>query len=179
MGAFQNVFKSICDSNRSIGFNSDIDKNIVNNKNITRDQLVDIGGIKSELIGRIPIIIQTNPLDKKAMKEIAITSKISNLRIWQQAFFEEDNVVLVVTDEALDMIASKSSDLNIGARGLKSVMSSVLRKIRSDVLDGNLNDNEITITKDTIENPSKYLVKKIKKGYGNNELSKRVGEDYI
>lgn len=179
MGAFQNVFKSICDSNRSIGFNSDIDKNIVNNKNITRDQLVDIGGIKSELIGRIPIIIQTNPLDKKAMKEIATTSKISNLRIWQQAFFKEDNVVLVVTDEALDMIASKSSDLNIGARGLKSVMSSVLRKIRSDVLDGNLNDNEITITKDTIENPSKYLVKKIKKGYGNNELSKRVGEDYI
>lgn len=97
------------------------------------------------------------------MKEIATTSKISNLRIWQQAFFDEDNVVLVVTDEALDMIASKSSDLNIGARGLKSVMSSVLRKIRSDVLDGNLNDNEITITKDTIENPSKYLVKKIKK----------------
>ena len=179
MGAFQNVFKAINGDTKSIGFNCDVNKKKANNRKITRDELIDIGGIKSELIGRIPIIIQTNPLDKDAMKEIVASSKISNLRIWQEAFLEKDNIKLVVTDEALDMIAIKSSNLNIGARGLKSVMSSVLRKIRSDVLDGNLNDNEITITKDTIENPSKYLVKKIKKGYGNNELSKRVGEDYI
>lgn len=179
MGAFQNVFKAINGDTKSIGFNCDVNKKKANNRKITRDELIDIGGIKSELIGRIPIIIQTNPLDKDAMKEIVASSKISNLRIWQEAFLEKDNIKLVVTDEALDMIAIKSSNLNIGARGLKSVMSSVLRKIRSDVLDGTLNGKEIIITKDTVEEPSKYLIKKFERGNDKNEFSKCTREDYI
>lgn len=176
MGAFQDVIKKINKREKTIGFNSnnnDITKTL--EKKVSRQDLIEIGGIEDELLRRIPVIIETNQLHKDELKQILTKSKISNLKVWQDAFFKEDNVKLVCLGESLDLISKEAEKLGAGASGLKSVMNSVLSNIRSDVLDGNLYDCEVVITEETVKDPTKYLVKKIGKKGENSEFSKYFG----
>ena len=169
-GSFQELIDSLKDK-KQIGFgSSDSNKDV----KITRDFLIKQAGVLRELLGRISVLVQMNSIDKVTMKQVLTTSKISNLVLWKEAFFKEDNVVLNCTNQAIDIIVDKAMSTGAGIRGLSSVVDSAIYSIKSDVMDGILYDCEVTITEETLEDSSNYQYVKRKKEV-KDELSEANG----
>ena len=162
-GAFQDILQKVSLENKTIGFGGNVETKKTIAK-ITREDLAKYGGIERELLRRISSVIQMNPLYEKELKQILKTSKISNLKVWQNAFLEKDGVKLICSEEAYDLIAEEAYKLGSGASGLKSIASNTISEIKAKILDGELNDCEIEITEETIKDPTKYLIKKKEKG---------------
>ena len=98
---------------------ADIDYN-----DITPHSLRDYGMIP-ELLGRLPIITETKPLDKKAMLRILTEPKNSLIRQYR-AMFAIENIALEFTPAALDAIAEESIGENTGARGLRGIVEKIM-----------------------------------------------------
>tara|TARA_B110000971_G_scaffold141926_1_gene145073 strand:+ start:113 stop:1366 length:1254 start_codon:yes stop_codon:yes gene_type:complete len=95
-------------------------------KNLEPEDLIKYGLIP-EFIGRMPIIATLNDLDEKSL--IKILQKPKNALTKQyQKLFELENVELEFKEEALDAIAKKAISKKTGARGLRSILESILLK---------------------------------------------------
>ena len=82
-------------------------------------------GLIPEIVGRLPILSYLNPLSKEALRRILIEPK----NAWTKQFiklFEMDNIELSFADDSLDYIVDKSVDFKLGARGLRSIIESIL-----------------------------------------------------
>jgi ATP-dependent Clp protease ATP-binding subunit ClpX len=95
-------------------------------KNLEPEDLIKYGLIP-EFIGRMPIIATLNDLDKKSLIKILKEPKNSLIKQYQK-LFEFDNVELEFKDEALKEIARKAINKKTGARGLRSILESILLK---------------------------------------------------
>ena len=96
----------------------------VNLSNINSDSLISFGLIP-ELIGRLPIKIQTSKLTKDNLKDIL--TKPENCIISQyKKLFAMDNIKLYIKDDAIDKIAEDCFNSNLGARGLRTYLEQVL-----------------------------------------------------
>ena len=84
-------------------------------------------GLIPEFIGRMPIIATLNDLDEKSLIKILKEPKNSLIKQYQK-LFEFENVELDFKDEALIEIAKKAISKKTGARGLRSILESVLLK---------------------------------------------------
>jgi ATP-dependent Clp protease ATP-binding subunit ClpX len=82
-------------------------------------------GLIPELIGRLPIVTYLDSLDKEALKKILTEPKNALIKQYQK-LFEMEGIELKVTDTAIDLIASKAIDFNLGARGLRSLVESIM-----------------------------------------------------
>ena len=117
-------------STSSIGFEAKIslsDTNLEREKLMNNLEVDDIikYGIIPEFVGRIPVIVDLNPL--KIDDIINILINIKNALIFQyQTLFELDGVVLSFTDEAIKHIANKAFSYKTGARGLRSILGNIL-----------------------------------------------------
>lgn len=133
-GAFDGLEKIVEErlDRRSIGFNSEImDKNERDLsdllKDVTPQDLVKFGLIP-EFIGRVPINVSLEGLDKNSL--VRILSEPKNALIKQyQKLFEFDHVELVFEDEATEAIAEKAMERKTGARGLRSIMESIMMDV--------------------------------------------------
>ena len=85
-------------------------------------------GIIPELIGRLPVITSLQNLNKDDLVQILMEPKNALTRQYQK-LFQLDNVELEFQPEALDAIAQKAIDRQIGARGLRAIMEQVMTKI--------------------------------------------------
>jgi len=157
-GAFQSLINSN-KNNNIIGFNRE-DSLIETKEKIDRETLASKGGIEEELLRRLPVIIQMNALKKEDLKRILTSSKISNLKVWQDAFLEVDGVELVCSDKAIDLIAANAEKTGGGASGLQAEVTRTLSEVKCAIMDGDVHNCEVTITEQTVEEPSNYLVKK-------------------
>lgn len=81
-------------------------------------------GLIPELIGRLPVIANLNPLDKEAMKMILTEPKNALIKQYER-LFEIDGIKLTVDESALDYIVERANSLGLGARGLRSVTEEV------------------------------------------------------
>ena len=130
-GAFDGLDKTIqrrTDSS-SLGFGSKLrDTSAQEKQNLLRkvepDDLVKFGLIP-ELIGRLPVVTVLDPLDEDALIRVLKEPKNSVIKQYQ-ALMQMDNVDLEFTDEALRAVAKKTIERKSGARGLRSVMESIL-----------------------------------------------------
>ena len=133
-GAFDGLEKII--ENRlgagSIGFNAEI----VDKQNQDIDELLkqvmpqDLTkfGLIPEFIGRVPVTVALRSLSEDAL--VKILSEPKNAIIKQyQAFFDLDGVKLEFTEEALTAIAHLAVERKTGARGLRSIMESIMMDI--------------------------------------------------
>jgi ATP-dependent Clp protease ATP-binding subunit ClpX len=105
-------------------------------------------GLIPELIGRFPVIVHLDPLDKSILKSILLEPNNSLIKQYQK-IFSLDKRSLNFTDEALDIISEKSLEFNLGARGLRSFCEYLLRDIMFDI-DGPVNiliDKEFILEK--------------------------------
>ena len=85
-------------------------------------------GIIPELIGRMPVITTLNDLKKEDLIRILVEPKNALTRQYQ-ALLRMDNVELEIQEEALEAIAQKAIDRQIGARGLRAVMEQTMTRI--------------------------------------------------
>ena len=89
-------------------------------------------GLIPELIGRVPVITVLDPLDEEALVRVLKEPKNSLIKQYQ-ALFKMDNVQLEFTDEALRAIARKTIERKSGARGLRSVVETLLTPVMYEI----------------------------------------------
>ena len=133
-GAFEGLDKIIetRKDTKSIGFNTVItspqEKNVGELlKEVMPQDLVRFGLIP-EFVGRVPVVVSLNALDRQALVQILTGPKNSLVRQYQ-ALFDLDGIELHFEEGALEAIADKSMERKTGARGLRAIMESVLMDI--------------------------------------------------
>ena len=115
----------------SIGFGAKVenkdDKKLSETlKNLEPEDLIKYGLIP-EFIGRMPIVATLDDLDEKSLIKILREPKNSLTKQYQK-LFEFENVDLEFQDDALNEIAKKAISKKTGARGLRSILESILLK---------------------------------------------------
>ena len=128
-GAFDGIEKRISSrlNTSTIGFKkssydySKIDSVI---KQISPIDLKNFGLIP-ELIGRLPVLTHLNKLDKSALTKILTEPKNSIINQYKK-LFSIDNIELIIDKSIIEIIVNKAIELNLGARGLKSICEKIL-----------------------------------------------------
>ncbi len=105
-------------------------------------------GIIPELIGRMPVITCLQDLKKEDLVRILVEPKNALTKQYQK-LFELDNVELEIQPEALEAVAQKALERQIGARGLRAVMEETMIKIMY-VIPSDLSIKKVIITPDCI-----------------------------
>ena len=137
-GAFDGLEKMIekRQGNQSIGFSSEI-KNKEERlkagmfKDVVPHDIVKFGLIP-ELVGRIPVIVPLENLDKEALVRILKEPKNSLIKQYVK-LLEMDGVKLELDDSALEAIASEAIARNTGARGLRAIFENMMLSIMYDI----------------------------------------------
>ena len=93
-------------------------------KNIETEDLLKFGLIP-EFVGRLPVVATLEDLNKDALIEILTKPKNALVKQYQKLFGFE-NVKLQFTEDALNSVASKALEKNTGARGLRTILESIL-----------------------------------------------------
>ena len=113
-------------------------------------------GLIPEIVGRLPVSVHLNELDEDAL--VAILQEPKNALVKQyEKMFELEGIGLTFDPEAIRAIARKTLERSTGARGLRSIIESVMRDImfelpsRSDV-------REVVITSECIESGAQPLL---------------------
>ncbi len=105
-------------------------------------------GLIPEFIGRIPVISSLTPLDEEALVEILTKPKNALVKQYEK-MLELDNVELEFEEEALLEIAKKAIERKTGARGLRSIIESIMLEVMFD-LPSRDDIKKCVITKETI-----------------------------
>jgi len=112
-------------------------------------------GLIPEFIGRLPVIATLEDLDEAALKRILTEPKNALVKQYQR-LFEMEDVELTFNDEALSVVARKAIERRTGARGLRSIMESVLLDTMFD-LPGLEGVEQVVVNAETIEGKAKPL----------------------
>ena len=123
----------------------------------THQDLVKFGMIP-ELVGRLPVITALNGMDKEALVRIMTEPKNSIVKQYK-ALFKMDNIDLEFEKEALERIAELTIERKTGARGLRSIIESVLQPLMFES-PSDSSITKITVTKETVENGKAEIMRK-------------------
>jgi ATP-dependent Clp protease ATP-binding subunit ClpX len=147
-GAFDGIERKIAQrmNTHVVGYNSvqnvrKIDKNDLMRYIVPQD--LKSFGLIPEIIGRLPVLTYLNPLDREALKRILTEPKNSIIRQYKK-LFEMDGVDLTFTKEALDTLVDKAVEYKLGARGLRSIVESVMMDAMFDVPSKRMKKFEVT-----------------------------------
>lgn len=128
-GAFDGINKNIAKrlNTQVIGFNKTAaelttEENLL--KYVSHQDLKSYGLIP-ELIGRMPVLTYLNPLDKETLIRILTEPKNALLKQYHK-LFELEDIELIIKDDAIDFIAEKALEFELGARGLRSILEAIL-----------------------------------------------------
>lgn len=129
-GAFDGIEKKIAQrlNTHVVGYNSVRNSMHIDPNNLM--QYVEPMDLKSfglipEIIGRLPVLTYLQPLDKTALRNILTEPKNSIVKQYIK-LFEMDGIALTFSDEALDFIVDKAVEYKLGARGLRSIVESIM-----------------------------------------------------
>ena len=106
-------------------------------------------GLIPELVGRLPVIAALNGLRREDLVRILQEPKNALVKQYKK-LMEYDDVELEFTPEALEAIADKAIERNIGARGLRAVMEGLLTQIMFDV-PSDPTISKVVITRECVE----------------------------
>ena len=147
-GAFDGIERKIAQrlNTHTVGYNSvqnvrKIDKNDLM-KYVSPQDLKSFGLIP-EIIGRLPVLTYLNPLDREALERILVEPKNSIVRQYQK-LFQMDGIELTFTPEAKKVIVDKAVEYKLGARGLRSIVESVMMDAMFEVPSKKTNKFEVT-----------------------------------
>lgn len=149
-GAFDGIEKKIAQrlNTHTVGYNS-----VQNLKKIDPNDLMQYVepqdlksfGLIPEIIGRLPVLTYLNPLDKVALRNILTEPKNSIIKQYVR-LFEMDGVKLTFDIEALDYIVDKAVEYKLGARGLRSIVETIMIDAMFDAPSSK--EKEFTVTKE-------------------------------
>ena len=148
-GAFNSLERKIAlrlNSN-TIGYSASENRKKVEEKDLIKyvqPQDLKSFGLIPELIGRFPVLTHLDALDKEALKRILVEPKNSLIKQYIK-LLEIDGVKLSFKDDALDYFVEIAEKHNLGARGLRGIVESVMMELMFE-LPGS-DKKEFTITK--------------------------------
>ncbi len=161
-GAFDGLDKIVENrlDRKSIGFNKDIAEKTTRDlgavfKEVTPQDLTKYGLIP-EFVGRVPINVSLEGLDKEALVRILKEPKSALIKQYQK-LFEFDNVKLSFEPDAIDAIAGKALERKTGARGLRSIMESIMMDVMYEIPSDDTIESCV-ITKESVEGTSQPFV---------------------
>ena len=129
-GAFDGIERKIAQrmNTHVVGYNSvqnvaKIDKNDL----MKYVQPMDLKsfGLIPEIIGRLPVLTYLNPLDREALRRILVEPKNSIIKQYEK-LFEMDGIKLSFEEDTLNFIVDKAMEYKLGARGLRSIVESIM-----------------------------------------------------
>ena len=166
-GAFDGIERDIASRMNSnvIGFNGSKTRDEIDQHNLLKYVLpMDLKkfGLIPELVGRFPVLSFLNPLDRNALRTILTDPKNALVKQYQE-LFKMDGLKLSFEPEALDAIVDTAVEYKLGARGLRSIMESVMNNLMFDLPSKQTRTKTVTITKD-------YALEQINKSQINKSL---------
>ena len=154
-GAFDGLEKIIegRQDTKAIGFGAEVASKEEQNvgelfKQVMPEDLIRYGLIP-EFVGRVPVVVTLDGLDENALLRILQEPKNALTKQYHK-LFELDGVELDFEDEALRVMARKSMERKTGARGLRSIMESVVMDLMYTIPSDDLVES-CTITKETVD----------------------------
>lgn len=129
-GAFDGIERKIAQrmNTHTVGYNSVQNVRKIDQKDLMKyvqPQDLKSFGLIPEIIGRLPVLTYLNPLDREALRRILVEPKNSIVRQYIK-LFKMDKIDLTFTTEALEYIVDKAVEYKLGARGLRSIVESVM-----------------------------------------------------
>lgn len=100
-------------------------------------------GLIPEIIGRLPIVAHLDALDRDALRRVLTEPKNAITRQYVK-LFEMDGVKLTFDDEALDLIVDKAVEYKLGARGLRSIVETIMLDLMFDIPSKKVKEQVIT-----------------------------------
>ena len=147
-GAFDGIERKIAQrmNTHVVGYNSvqnvaKIDKTNLMQYIVPQD--LKAFGLIPEIIGRLPVLTYLNPLDREALEKILVEPKNSIIRQYVK-LFEMDGIELTFAPEALEIIVDKAVEYKLGARGLRSIVESVMMDTMFDAPSKKIKKFEVT-----------------------------------
>lgn len=145
---------------KAIGFNTEVSQKSTKDlddllQEVTPQDLVKFGLIP-EFVGRVPITVALKGLDKEALVRILKEPKNALIKQYKK-LFDLDEVELNFDEEAISAIASKAFERKTGARGLRSIMESILMDTMFQIPSDETIE-ECVITRETVEKGNEPLI---------------------
>lgn len=147
-GAFDGIERKIAQRMNAhvVGYNSvqnvaKIDKS--NLMQYIQPQDLKSFGLIPEIIGRLPVLTYLNPLDREALKRILTEPKNAIVKQYEK-LFEMDGIKLTFTPEALEVIVDTAVEYKLGARGLRSIVETVMMDTMFEIPSKKVKTFEVT-----------------------------------
>ena len=130
-GAFEGIERKIALrlNTHVVGYGNDAARRNYQRDNLIRfvaPQDLKSFGLIPEIIGRLPVLTNLEPLDRAALRRILTEPKNAIVRQYIK-LFEIDGIKLTIDDDALDFIVDKAIEYKLGARGLRSITEMIMR----------------------------------------------------
>lgn len=100
-------------------------------------------GLIPEIIGRLPVLTYLNPLDRDALEKILVEPKNSIIKQYEK-LFDMDGIKLTFAPEVLKLIVDKAMEYKLGARGLRSIVESIMMDAMFEVPSKRVKSFEVT-----------------------------------
>jgi ATP-dependent Clp protease ATP-binding subunit ClpX len=148
-GAFDGIEKKIAQrlNTRVVGYVASKDTSVVDRENmlkyITPTDLKSFGMIP-EIIGRLPILTYLEPLDRTALRRILTEPKNSIIKQYVK-LFEMDQITLSYDEDVYEYVVDKAVELKLGARGLRSIVETIMMDAMYQMPSGNIKELSVTL----------------------------------
>lgn len=148
-GAFDGIERKIAQrlNTHVVGFNSVQNARSIDKGNLMKyilPQDLKSFGLIPEIIGRLPVLTYLNPLDREALRRILVEPKNSIIKQYTK-LFEMDGIKLEFAPETYDFIVDKAVEYKLGARGLRSIVESIVMDAMFEAPTKNIDNFTVTL----------------------------------
>ncbi len=159
-GAFDGIERKIAHrlNTHVVGFTGRAERSKIDSDNYLKyiaPQDLKSFGLIPEIIGRLPVLVHLDPLDRAALLKVLTEPKNAIIRQYEK-LFAMDGVKLTFAPDTLEFIVDKAIEYKLGARGLRTIVETIMIDPRYETPSNKV--DELVITKD-------YAEEKIKKAY--------------
>ena len=148
-GAFDGIERKIAQrmNTHVVGFNA-----VENTAQIDKDNLLQYivpedlksYGLIPEIIGRLPVLTSLQPLDRTALRRILTEPKNSIVKQYIK-LLDMDGIALSFDEETLEFIVDKALEYKLGARGLRSIVESIMLDVMFEIPSSKSNTFRVTL----------------------------------
>ncbi|MBQ7495751.1 MAG: ATP-dependent Clp protease ATP-binding subunit ClpX [Bacteroidaceae bacterium] len=147
-GAFDGIERKIAQrlNTHVVGYNSVQNVARIDRANLMQyiqPQDLKAFGLIPEIIGRLPVLTYLDALDKPALRRILTEPRNSIIR-QQQKLFKMDGINLQFDEDALEFIVDKAIDFKLGARGLRSIVESIMIEAQYELPTAGVREFRVT-----------------------------------
>jgi ATP-dependent Clp protease ATP-binding subunit ClpX len=164
-GAFDGIEKKIARRLNShvVGYRAKVKSPVVDKSNFLQyvaPQDLKAFGLIPEIIGRLPVLVHLDPLDRTILRNILTEPKNALIKQYKE-LFRLDDIELEFEEDTFDFIIDKAMEYKLGARGLRSICEAIMTEAMYESPSNK--NNKVLITKEYAENKvAKSVFERIK-----------------